>query len=181
MSDEQKAECERLIESFKKNLTKAADEAISNLYVDILPHIESDTFLNFKNDAMSAIKGYATRYVLDTGDYTGLAIRNQIYQEHKEEIAKLIDQDPVDGAHASRCHRSAVVTMVGPQESRESARPLRGRPPSREHRGEKFEAGQATATFSTGRLKHKIAGQAVYMLRPTPAISRAFQSCGGWI
>jgi hypothetical protein len=93
MTEEQLSLCERLIEKFKGQLKSAAEDALSTVYVDVMPHIESDTFLNFKSQAMSVIRGYATKDALTAGDYSGQHIRAKIFEEHKNELVELINQD----------------------------------------------------------------------------------------
>lgn len=93
MTEEQLKLCERLIEKFKGQLKSAAEDALSTVYVDVMPHIESDTFLNFKSQAMSVIRGYATKDATMIGDYSGQKIRAKIFEEHRVEIIELLNQD----------------------------------------------------------------------------------------
>jgi hypothetical protein len=45
-------EARDLISSFKQKLVIAAEEAISEMYSDVLPYIESDAWGNFRNELM---------------------------------------------------------------------------------------------------------------------------------
>lgn len=80
----------RLIEQFKINLKKAAEEAISDLYVDIMPHIESDTWGNYRQFIVDGLSNYQNK-IKSPYDYK--KIRQVIYEEHKEEIIKDLNQD----------------------------------------------------------------------------------------
>lgn len=93
MNDAQRELMERLVNNFKKKMLSAAEDAMATFYCDILPHIESDVFLNFKTHALSAVKGYAREDALRGDSYSGVEIRNQIYRDHKDEIVKLLDGD----------------------------------------------------------------------------------------
>jgi len=55
LSEQGNIEAVKLIEKFKKQLSKAADEAIGDLYCDVIPHIESDSWSNFRNDIVISI------------------------------------------------------------------------------------------------------------------------------
>lgn len=95
MTEAQNAFCVSLIEKFKGDLKEVAEDVLNQLYTDVIPHLETDTFLNFKSHMLSAVQGYARSYALDDGDLTGRRIREVIYKDHKDELVKLIDHDNV--------------------------------------------------------------------------------------
>lgn len=80
-----------LIELFKDKLKAAADEAIGDLYSDIMPHIESDSWFNFQNDILSGLKDYSDRRVRTRYDFK--QIRQIILEEYREELIEDLNQD----------------------------------------------------------------------------------------
>ena len=86
-------EAQALVESFKIALTKAAEEAISALYTDIIPHIESDSWTNFRNDVIDGFKDYKNRKI--HGEYDFKEIRQAMLRLHRDEIIEDLNQDMV--------------------------------------------------------------------------------------
>lgn len=82
-----------LVEWFKAKLVKAAEEAIANLYTDLVPHIESDAWTNFRNDLMDGLKNYRNRKV--QGSHNFKEIRQAILREYYDEIVMDLNQDLV--------------------------------------------------------------------------------------
>lgn len=80
-----------LIERFKAELRKVAENAIGDLYVDVLPHIESDAWTNFRNALMDGFRNYGNRKI--QGEYDFREIRQAILREHRAEIIADLDQD----------------------------------------------------------------------------------------
>ncbi len=89
-----KEEAQLIIDGFKKKLVEAAEEAISNLYCDIVVHIESDSWTNYRNDMMEGFKDYNNRKVQGQHDFK--AIRQQIYKDFRSDIIKDLDQDNLE-------------------------------------------------------------------------------------
>ena len=54
MNIEDKAQ--EIIEEFKKKILSAADDAISDCYCEILPHVENDTHMNVQSRSEAVIK-----------------------------------------------------------------------------------------------------------------------------
>jgi hypothetical protein len=54
MNIENKAK--EIIDDFRKKILAEADEAISNAYSDILPHVENDTFMNVQYRSQTVIE-----------------------------------------------------------------------------------------------------------------------------
>jgi len=88
LSEKGKLEALKLIDSFKGQMAQVSDKIIMDLYCDILPHIESDAWQNFKNQILNELCDYKSDSDLDYG-----RIRKTIYKEHKEQIDKDLDQD----------------------------------------------------------------------------------------
>jgi hypothetical protein len=91
LSEEGKKEAQLLIDAFKKNLKKGADEVIGNFYSNILGYIESDSWQNFRNEIMAGFKNYDNRKIQCAWDFK--EIRAQIFKEYREEIIKDLDND----------------------------------------------------------------------------------------
>ena len=87
-------EAQALVNAFKIKLTKAAEEAISNLYIDIIPHIESDSWMNFRHDLLSGLKNYGNRTIQSPYDFK--EIRQAILRLHKDEIVSDLNQDMLE-------------------------------------------------------------------------------------
>jgi len=91
LSEEAQKEAEQLIENFKKQLIKIAEDAIGNLYSDIIFYIKSDSWQNFRNELMDGLRNYNNRKI--QAEYDFEKIRREIYNEFKDEIIKDLDQD----------------------------------------------------------------------------------------
>jgi hypothetical protein len=91
LSEEGCQEAQILIDRFKNQLKKAADEIIGDLYVDVPAYIESDSWTNFRNTLMAGFKNYGNRKI--QGDYDFKEIRAQIYKDFREEIIEDLNQD----------------------------------------------------------------------------------------
>ena len=91
-------EAQALIDDFKKKLVDAAKEAISNLYTDVMVHIESDSWMNYRNEMMKGFKDYNNRKV--QGEFDFKAIRKQIYKDFRADIINDLNQDMVDEIQA---------------------------------------------------------------------------------
>ena len=91
LSEEGQKEAVQLIESFKSQLKKAAEETIESLYVDIMDYIESDSWNNFRNQIMSGFRNYDNRKIQNEYDFKN--IRTEIYKEFRSEIIVDLNQD----------------------------------------------------------------------------------------
>ena len=98
LSEEGKEEAIRLVDKFKKQLSEKAKEVIENIlgdmYCDLLPHIESDAWCNFRNDLLAGFTNYNNRKL--QGDYDFKKIRQQMLKEFRSEIIKDLNQDYID-------------------------------------------------------------------------------------
>lgn len=91
LTEEGENEAQLLMDKFKESFKKMADEALGELYSDVACYIESDSWLNFRNDLMSGFKNYENRKVQSEWDFR--EIRKEIYKEFRDEIIKDLDQD----------------------------------------------------------------------------------------
>jgi len=98
LPDAGKEEAQALIDGFKKKLVDAAQEAIGILYTDVVVHIESDSWMNYRNEMMEGFKDYNNRKV--QGEFDFKAIRKQIYKDFRADIINDLNQDMVDEIQA---------------------------------------------------------------------------------
>ncbi len=83
---------ERLIEGFKETLTEAATEAISHLYTDVTPYIQSDAWSNFRTALLAGLTDY-TGSREPHFEYDFKRIRQAIFAEHREAIVADLNKD----------------------------------------------------------------------------------------
>lgn len=91
LSEAGKEEAQVLFDKFRDRFKKIADEVLGELYIEIAPHIETDSWQNYRNALMDGFKDYKNRLVHD--EYNFKEIRDKIYAEHRTEIIKDLDQD----------------------------------------------------------------------------------------
>lgn len=90
-SEKLEKEAQDFIDSFKTKLTKIADETISNLYVNIMPYAETDTWTNYR-EALRLELEHDYRFSIFKDDWAK-NFRKAIFIENKEELAELISKD----------------------------------------------------------------------------------------
>lgn len=91
LSEEGKKEADEWLKKFVTKMAKVAEETIHAAYCSCLPHIESDSWSNFRNEIMDGFKDYKNNKVKAEFDFK--AIRDQILKENREQIIKDMDQD----------------------------------------------------------------------------------------
>jgi len=87
-------EVQRLVEKFKGQLKRAAEEVIGELYCDVAVHIESDSWTNFRNALMDGFRNYHTRTIQAPYDFKD--IRQAILREFRDEIIEDLNQDMLE-------------------------------------------------------------------------------------
>ncbi len=87
-------QAQSLVNAFKSELIKAAEEAIGTLYCDVAMHIESDSWGNYRIELMDGLKNYANRKI--QGEHDFKEIRQSIYREFRDEIIVDLNQDLVE-------------------------------------------------------------------------------------
>ena len=91
LSDEGAKQAEIIIEAFKEDIKKTAEDAISKLYIDVACYIESDQWINYKNHLMDGLKGYSQ--MKDCYPHDFKYVRKRMLEENKEEITNDIIKD----------------------------------------------------------------------------------------
>lgn len=91
-------EAAQLIETFKEDMKRACEEVLGKVYVDLIPHIETDAWMNFRNDVRREVQGEMIKDVLSNeyGYYSfGWMTRKKILEEHKDELILAINTDHI--------------------------------------------------------------------------------------
>jgi RNA processing factor Prp31 len=92
-----KVEAQELLNKFKTKaksvLDNLLDDYLGEVYCNILPEIESDSWSNYRNTVIDAYKNYLNK---DKRDYDFKEIRQKIYLEYKEQIDADLNQDNLD-------------------------------------------------------------------------------------
>lgn len=101
LPEEGKQEAQALVNDFKKAITKAAQEVISNMYCDVAMHIESDSWGNYRNVIMDGFKDYHNKV---KAPYDFKEIRTQIYKENRDEIIADLNQDLLEEIERLKKH-----------------------------------------------------------------------------
>ena len=94
LSEKGKQEAQDLIDGVKKKLSKLMEDVLGEIYVDVVSHIESDSWGNFRNHIMDGFKDYNTRF--KQGEYDFKEIRKKIYEDFHDDIIKDLNQDLVN-------------------------------------------------------------------------------------
>jgi hypothetical protein len=94
LSEEGIKEATILIEAFKVAMKAVATEALDELYMDIVPHIESDAWSNYRNEIMDGFRDYGN--ALTCNEHNFKKIRAKIFEEHKDAIIRDLNKDLVD-------------------------------------------------------------------------------------
>lgn len=91
-------QAQELMDKFKgearKVLYSVVDEMLTNIYCDIIPEIESDSWTNYRNTMMAGFKNYDNRMIQNRFDFK--TIRQEIYRDFKDEIIKDLNQDNLE-------------------------------------------------------------------------------------
>ena len=94
LSGEGEKEAVARLNGFVDEIKKKVSEMISTFYVKELPYIESDTWLNFRNEIMDGFKDYKNRKI--QGEYDFKEIRQAIFKKYREELISDLNQDMVE-------------------------------------------------------------------------------------
>ena len=91
LSEEGAVAAQELINKFKVEMAKAAEETIMSFYCDVVHYIEEDSWTNFKNELMDGFRDYNNRKI--QGEYNFKEIRQAILKNHREAIVEDLNQD----------------------------------------------------------------------------------------
>lgn len=94
LSEKGHQEALALIESFKKQIKNIADQTIGNVYTEIMPYIESDSWLNYREHLRLEMQNkYLKKETLTTEEAWGKFIREAIFTQFREELEQGIIRD----------------------------------------------------------------------------------------
>ena len=95
LTEQGKQEAQDLMTKFEKKLKEKAlqvmKEITNDFYSDILSEIESDHWTNYRTKLLNGLCNYCNKD--KQGKYDFDRIRKAIYENHKEEIVKDLNQD----------------------------------------------------------------------------------------
>lgn len=86
-----KIEAQFFLDQFKKKLLGICEDVIGDLYVNIMPYIESDSWSNFRNQVVSELQGYGKGKLVSK--YEIELIRRSLLDNYRDEIIKDLSQD----------------------------------------------------------------------------------------
>ena len=90
LSETGKEKAMELIAEFRKKLAKEAEDVIGCFYTDVMQHIESDSWENFRQHIVEGLCSYSNAKSLQ---YDFKKIRQAILKNHRDEIIKDLNQD----------------------------------------------------------------------------------------
>ena len=91
LSEAAKSDAQLLINHFKNQMEKVCEETLSKLYTDIIPYIESDGWINYRNELLDGLRNYSNRKVAAAHDFA--KIRGEIFKEFREQLIPDLNQD----------------------------------------------------------------------------------------
>lgn len=98
LTEQGKQEAQKLMSKFevqlKEHALKIMQEITTDFYCDILHEIESDHWTNYRTKLLNGLCNYSNKSI--QGSYDFDRIRKSIYENHKEEIVKDLNQDLVE-------------------------------------------------------------------------------------
>lgn len=84
-------EAQAFMDSFRMKMKSIADETLGELYVNIMPYGESDTWINYR-EALRIELEHEYKYSHFKKEWA-TNFRRAVFVENREEISKLIEQD----------------------------------------------------------------------------------------
>lgn len=91
LSEQGQLEALKIIDDFKEKLKKANEDVLSDLYCNVMPYIESDTWSNFRNQILDGFKDYKNSKIHNKYDFK--QIRRKMFDDYKDEIIKDLNND----------------------------------------------------------------------------------------
>ena len=95
LTEQGKIEAQAIMDSFKPRLKQMMDEALGDLYTDVIHHIESDSWSNFRGSVIDAIRQYKNTGESKMMDYEVKVICDAVVKDHKDDLIKDLNQDLV--------------------------------------------------------------------------------------
>lgn len=79
------------LDSFKKRMSELADEILGEVYVNCMPHIETDTWTNYREFLRIELE-HEYKYSKFKDDWA-VRFRRAVFVENREEFAELVSND----------------------------------------------------------------------------------------
>lgn len=89
-----KEDTEIAMSKFKSDMEKAMNECLGKVYVDVLPHIETDAWTNYR-EALRLELSHEYKYTRFREPWAK-DLRRAIFVENREELSFLLNQDIID-------------------------------------------------------------------------------------
>ena len=94
LTDEAKQEAEQLLSMFTEKMQGIAEEIIGDVYVKLMPYIDTDTWSNVRNQFIDDLRHYPQ--LCNHHAYDIKAIRRKMLDEYRDEIVNDIITDLQD-------------------------------------------------------------------------------------
>jgi len=94
LSDSAKKDAQKIIDLFKQQFIKIATNALEELYTDVIIHIESDSWGNYRNYILDALCNYKSNDSHNKYDFK--KIRKSIFEEHRAELIDDLNKDLIE-------------------------------------------------------------------------------------
>ena len=107
LSEHGKQEAQKLLDGYKTQILAAVKSLMEDLYTDVVPYIESDSWCNYRNKMMDGFKGYGNES--GSHDHAYKELRQAIYKANKDEILKDLNQDLVEENALLQTHIDLLV------------------------------------------------------------------------
>lgn len=94
LSEQGNQDALHLIERFKSKVRICAEETISELYCNLLPHIETDSWTNYREQCrLELYKFYVKSETASVEEAWASSVREAIFKEYRAELEKGIIAD----------------------------------------------------------------------------------------
>ena len=90
-SEKLQAEGQEFIDKFRVKMKAIADETLGELYCNIMPYMETDTWTNYR-EALRCELEHEYKYSRFKDEWA-INFRRAVFVENREELSKLIEQD----------------------------------------------------------------------------------------
>lgn len=94
LSEKGHLEANELLNSFRERMKKIADEVMGELYVNVMPYIETDSWLNYRETLRCELMNkYRTVETCTSEEYWAKSVREAIYKQFNAELKQGIIRD----------------------------------------------------------------------------------------
>ena len=90
-ADKLQVEAQEFIDLYRKKMKEVADDILGEIYVNIMPYMETDTWTNYR-EALRVELEHEYKYSNFKSEWA-TKFRRAVFVENREEISKLIEHD----------------------------------------------------------------------------------------